>query len=146
MLIKAIKAHSENHPELVEALQLIEDLFKNLKIHLNKEETILFPLIKYLEDCKRFEEKPHLGKNKSTQKTINALGADHQFAGEVTEKIRELLNDFKAPIDACTTYELLLQKLDNFEKDLHMHVHLENNVLFPKAVELENYLHTTYQR
>lgn len=146
LFAKVVKAHSVNHPEVIEAERLTLNLLKDLKSHLNKEETILFPLIKYLEDCKRFEEKPHLGRNQSIQKIINVMESDHQTAGRVTEKIRELLNDYKAPADACTTYSLLLQKLDSFEKDLHIHVHLENNVLFQKAIELENFLHITYKR
>ncbi|MBI3125483.1 MAG: DUF542 domain-containing protein [Ignavibacteriales bacterium] len=143
---KVVKAHAANHPEVTEAGRLTIDLLKDLKSHLHKEETILFPLIKYLEDCKHFEEKPHLGRNQSIRKIINVMESDHQTAGIVTEKIRELLNDYKAPADACMTYELLLQKLDSFEKDLHIHVHLENNILYPKAIELEDFLHTTYKR
>ena len=143
---KVAKAHSANHPEVTEAELITQSLLKDLKSHLNKEETILFPLIKYLEDCKRFEEKPHLGRNQSIRRIINTMESDHQTAGRATEKIRDLLNDYKAPSDVCTTYALLLQKLESFEKDLHIHVHLENNVLFPKAIELENFLHTTYKR
>ncbi len=146
LFAKVVKAHVANHPEVTGAEQLTLSVLKDLKPHMNKEETILFPLIKYLEDCKRFEEKPHLGRNQSIRKIINVLELDHQTAGGVTEKVRELLNDYKAPEDACTTYTLLLQKLEIFEKDLHIHVHLENNVLFPKAIELENFLHTTYKR
>ena len=146
LFAKVVKAHIANHPEVTEAEQLTLNLLPNLKSHLHKEENILFPLIKYLEDCKRFEEKPHLGRNQSIRKIINVMESDHQTAGIVTEKIRELLNDYKAPADACTAYELLLQKLDSFEKDLHIHVHLENNVLFPKVIELENFLHITYKR
>lgn len=146
LFAKVVKAHVANHPEVAEAERLTLNLLKDLIAHLNKEETILFPLIKYLEDCERFEEKPHLGRNQSIRKIINVMESDHQTAGGVTEKIRELLNDFKDPEDACATYTLLLQKLENFEKDLHIHVHLENNDLFPKAIELENFLHTTYKR
>ena len=146
LFAKVVKAHAANHPEVTGAEQLTLTVLKDLKPHMNKEETILFPLIKYLEDCKRFEEKPHLGRNQSIRKIINVLELDHQTAGGVTEKVRELMNDYKAPEDACTTYTLLLQRLESFEKDLHIHVHLENNVLFPKAIELENFLHTTYKR
>ncbi|MFA7420541.1 MAG: DUF542 domain-containing protein [Melioribacteraceae bacterium] len=141
---KVLNAHQENHPRLNEASELILKLLEELRLHLNKEESIVFPLIRYLEDCHRFKERPHLKRYKPLQKYLESMESDHQNAGSLYDKLRNSLDNYQVPSDACTSYQLLLKKIDAFEKDLHMHIHLENYVLFPKAIELEKNLLTTY--
>ncbi len=141
---KVLIAHQENHPRLNEASELILKLLEELRLHLNKEESIVFPLIRYLEDCHRFKERPHLKRYKPLQKYLESMESDHQNAGALYDKLRNSLDNYQVPSDACTSYQLLLKKIDEFEKDLHIHIHLENYVLFPKAIELEKNLLTTY--
>ncbi len=146
LLAKVVKAHGLNHPKLLEAEKILKKIFKDIRNHLNKEETTVFPIIKYIEDCKKFEERPKAANYKSIGILIQMLEEDHSNAGSDFDLLRASFDNYIAPEDACTTYKLLLQKIINFEKDLHIHILLENSLLFPKAKELENFLIKTYKR
>lgn len=146
LFAKVLKAHGQNHPKLFEAEQILKRIFKDIRNHLNKEETTVFPIIKYIEDCKKFEERPKAANYKSIGNLIGLLEEDHSNAGSDFNLLRDKFDNYIAPEDACTTYKLLLQKIVNFEKDLHIHILLENSLLFPKAKELENFLIKTYRR
>lgn len=132
--------HGDKNPFLYELKSTFDSLKAEMLSHIEKEEKILFHLIKYLVDCKRFEEKPKLSGFKSVEFPIKSMLAEHDNAGESTARIREITNNYNPPEDACNTFRLTYSELEEFEKDLHIHVHLENNILFPKAISLEQEL------
>lgn len=132
---KVARVHGEHHPELLEINQLTQLVCDELSSHMVKEETILFPYIKHLVAA---ENRGTALKNGNTiQKEIDTMEEEHSIVGNALDKIRSLSNNFKLPEDACASYTFLYKTLDEFENDLHIHVHLENNILFPKALELE---------
>lgn len=116
---KVARVHGQRHPELVEIDKIWQLLSAELLLHLEKEEKELFP---YFKKAEKGQELPLL-----------ALENEHEEAGLAMAQIRELSNDFTPPEDACTTYRVLFQMLEDFETDLHLHVHLENNILFPQT-------------
>ena len=139
-LEKVTLKHGPNHPELYEIKEHFISVSEEMYSHMHKEETILFHIIKYLVDCEIFDEKPKRSGFKTVNNPINQMEAEHENAGNAMEAIRKLTNNFTPPSDACNTFKLTYKELEDFEKDLHIHVHLENNILFPKAIELENRL------
>ncbi|RJP62986.1 MAG: iron-sulfur cluster repair di-iron protein [Ignavibacteriales bacterium] len=139
-LEKVAFKHGNKYPELIEIKSLFEDVAGEMYSHMHKEETILFHIIRYLVDCKKFNEKPRVGGFKTVKNPIESMEAEHSNAGSALERIRTLTNNFTPPADACNTFQLTYQELHDFEKDLHIHVHLENNILFPKSIELEKEL------
>lgn len=136
-LNKISKVHGERHPELVEVYQLFEESAHDLAAHLKKEELILFPFIKKMIHAQRENlplENPHFG---TVENPVTMMKHEHSVEGDRFETIRELTNDYKIPTDACSTYQVTFKMLEEFENDLHKHIHIENNILFPKAIELE---------
>lgn len=130
---KVAKVHGDVHPELASIYQLVEKINAELSTHLEKEEKILFPYIKELV-TKQSIHSAHFG---TVKNPITVMEIEHELAGRDLEEIRTLSNNYTLPADACASYSLLYRMLDEFEDDLHIHIHLENNILFPKAVELE---------
>lgn len=137
---KVIKAHSKKYPFLFEVQHVFELLANEMTAHMKKEEIILFPLIKYLVDSQKFNEKPKTGGFGTIKNPIRQMEEEHISAGGATEKLRELTDDYRLPNDACTTFQILYKELNEFEVDLHKHVHLENNILFPRSIKLEEKL------
>lgn len=136
-LNKISKVHGERHPELVEVYQLFEESAHDLAAHLKKEELILFPFIKKMIHAQRENlplENPHFG---TVENPVTMMKHEHSVEGDRFETIRELTNDYQIPTDACSTYQVTFKMLEEFENDLHKHIHIENNILFPKAIELE---------
>ncbi len=137
---KVASVHGKQHPELVKVADIFNRLGKDLRLHLVKEETIVFPFIKGL----LLNEKT--GKNSpakafdSIQTPTQMMELEHEQAGDDLAEIRNLTRDYTLPEDACTSYTVLFKKLQQFENDLFNHVHLENNILFPKAIALEKKL------
>jgi regulator of cell morphogenesis and NO signaling len=139
-LEKLCRVHGEIHPELFELKDLFLTSAGELTKHMQKEEIVLFPYI----------GKMVLAKEKGTQllgspfgsvsNPIGMMMSDHQAEGERFERISEISEHYRIPEDACTTYSVTYQKLNDFETDLHRHIHLENNILFPKAMLLEKEL------
>jgi len=137
---KIATVHGSNHPELIEIAKHFETIALELKRHMMKEEEILFPFINELQLAKKTQHtvrRPHFG---SVQNPITMMEAEHQLAGDEMYMIRTLSNNYTVPEDGCTTYRVTYQELQDFELDLHRHVHLENNILFPMAVKLEHEL------
>lgn len=137
---KVARVHGASHPENVKILKRFEVLASALKEHLKKEEEILFPYVKILVEAERTGEKPEAPDFITAENPIRMMEAEHEDAGKEMEEIRQLSNDFSPPADACATYRVLYENLKEFRDDLHKHVHLENNILFPKALELEKRL------
>lgn len=140
---KVASRHGEKYPFLYEVNSLFEKVANELTSHMDKEEKILFPLVKYIIDCKKFNEKPKNNGYGTIKAPITKMEQEHDSAGELLYKIRELTSNYTLPKDACTTFYITYQELDEFEKDLHKHVHLENNILFPQAIQIEEELLNT---
>lgn len=139
-LEKLSQVHGSNHPELFEIKKLFNESAGDLTLHMQKEEIMLFPLIKKLVKAK--EENPKVGKASfgAVSNPVAMMIQEHETEGRRFEKIAELSNYYAVPSDGCTTYKVTLNHLKNFEDDLHRHIHLENNILFPGALILENEL------
>lgn len=121
---KIAKVHGKNHPELIEVDKIFKKIGEELLSHLEKEEKVLFPHIK--------------NSDKIVEGPIHAMEHEHEIIGEQLKKIREITNNYTLPENACNTYRVTFKLLEEFEEDVHKHIHLENNILFPKAVKNEH--------
>jgi regulator of cell morphogenesis and NO signaling len=137
---KVARVHGTYRPELVEVAEVFGRISRDLSAHMEKEEKILFPYVKSLARAKRDSLVVGLSKFGSCLNPIQQMELEHDAAGDDMAEIRRLTSDYTPPIDACGTYRVLFQELAEFEQDLHVHVHLENNILFPKAIALETEL------
>ncbi len=134
---KVAREHGERCPELHEIAWDFNMLARELQTNLQKEEYILFPYIIHLAATDRQKMPcpvPFFG---SVQYPIGNLEAEHSAVGHRMESIRRLSNNYRLPADACVTFRLFYARLEEFDRDMQRHFHLENNVLFPKAVALE---------
>src|SRR5262244_4460980 len=138
LLTKVRSVHSQRHPELLE----IEGLFNNLKadltLHMRKEESILFPYINELEEALAQDSRAPAPMFGTVKKPIRMMKMEHDTAGEILRNIRALTSDFAVPADACISFQTLYEAIEGLEQDLHQHIHLENNVLFPRAETIED--------
>jgi regulator of cell morphogenesis and NO signaling len=135
--LKVLKAHGKEHPELAEIQQLVEEVYEELSTHMVKEEKILFPYIKDIETAgnqSQLYQSAHFG---TVRNPINMMEMEHEVVGKAMQKIRTLSKGFTLPEDGCSSYNLLYKMLEAFEADLYLHIHLENNILFPEALERE---------
>lgn len=137
---KVARVHGGSHPEVIQVAEIFARVAKDLNLHLMKEEKILFPFIKALVEVKKTGGKVKDMPFDEVSTPIQMMEVEHEQAGEDLVAIRELTSNYTLPADACTSYSILFKKLEEFEDDLHQHVHLENNILFPKAIELEKEL------
>ena len=129
---KIADVHGENHAELYEVAALFDKINTELLQHLKNEEEILFPAIKTVVATGDVQAK------KTIVSEITRMLGEHDFAGGAMDEINKITRGYKIPEDACNTYRVAFKLLEQFEDDLHIHVHLENNILFPKALELAN--------
>ncbi|ABF39370.1 protein of unknown function DUF542, ScdA-like protein [Candidatus Koribacter versatilis Ellin345] len=137
LFAKVASKHGENHPELVQAKELFDALAGELMVHLMKEEQILFPYVRRMEESQVSGEPLPPSCFGTVRNPIQMMFMEHDSAGELLKEIRKQTNDLKAPPDACISFQSLYRDLLAFEADLHQHIHLENNVLFPKVLEME---------
>lgn len=137
-LAKILEKHGARHPELVLIDMRFATLAQELSLHMVKEEQVLFPHIRALAEAVRTEGPLPPDMFGTVQNPIRMMEIEHQEAGDGLAAIRELSGNYLPPDDACGTFRLVYRELEAFERDLRRHVHLENNVLFPKAVELES--------
>jgi len=135
-----IGAHGANHPELLHLGELWQRLCADLKPHMFKEEQILFPYMIALAQAADHKWAAPFAPFGTVENPIRMMMKEHDTAGEILRELRALTSDYKAPADGCISYRTLYQALENFERDLHQHIHLENNILFPKALAMENRL------
>jgi len=136
-LDKLCKVHGANHPELFEIRDLFDASAQDLAAHMKKEELMLFPFIKNMVKAKidgSAIPQPHFG---TVENPVNMMKHEHTVEGERLRKIADLTDEYTPPADACNTYKVTFAMLQDFENDLHKHIHLENNILFPKAIQLE---------
>lgn len=136
-LAKLVSAHGERHPELRAIAAHFDQVAADLQMHMMKEEQILFPYVRALVAAREQHLPAPPNVFGTVRNPIRMMEAEHQSAGSELGIIRELTKDYSAPEDGCTTYRVGFAELAAFDRDLRMHIHLENNVLFPKAVALE---------
>lgn len=135
--------HGDNHPELNELKESFVLLTNDLVTHMRKEEMVLFPYVHDLVRAQARSTTPLIPPFGTVSHPIRMMQFEHEEAGNILKKMRELTKDYAVPADACPSFTALYFGLDALEKDLHQHIHLENNVLFPKAVELEESIFAT---
>jgi regulator of cell morphogenesis and NO signaling len=133
-LEKVVTKHGNSFPYMQRVRDLFGMLMQEMNLHMEEEEKVVFPRIlkmeKLFDDGKSFEVLPGYVNN-----LINVLQGDHDGAGNIMNEIRSLTNNYTAPQNACITFQISLTELKEFEEDLHRHVHMENNLLFPKAIQ-----------
>lgn len=140
-LNKVCKVHGEHHPELLTIQDYFHASAGELSQHMKKEELILFPFVRKMMKTKQdggVWDPPHFG---TVQNPVEMMMHEHTAEGDRFRKIAELSNNYTPPPEACNTYRVTFALLKEFEEDLHLHIHLENNILFPKAIALEKSLH-----
>lgn len=138
-LDKLCSVHGNNHPELFEINELFKGSAGELRPHMKKEELVLFPFVKRMMNATKSHGvigKPHFG---TVKNPISAMMIEHDNEGERFRAIAALTNNYTPPEDACNTYKVTYSMLEEFEQDLHKHIHLESNILFPKAKALEKF-------
>lgn len=136
-LNKLCKVHGDRHPELFEINELFLESVQDLAAHMKKEELILFPFIRKMVVAERSGEPIESPRFGTVENPVSMMKHEHDLEGERFRKIAELSNNYQFPEDACGTYQVTFKMLEDFENDLHKHIHLENNILFPKAITLE---------
>lgn len=137
---KVAEKHGVNHPEITAIAELFVNIKDELEVHLQKEERMLFPYIKRILEMEENDEEVPFPPFGTVENPVRVMELEHEAAGKLMAEINSLSSGFTPPEDACATYKVLYQELKEFENDLHMHIHLENNILFPKAIELEKSL------
>ena len=137
---KVIGVHGQNHTELVQAGELFKRLCTDLKPHMFKEEQVLFPYILAMSQADVQNQPRPFAPFGTVNNPVRMMMKEHDTAGQILRELRAVTSDYKVPPDACISYQTLYRALENLETDLHQHIHLENNLLFPKALDLENAL------
>jgi iron-sulfur cluster repair di-iron protein len=134
---KVCSVHGQNHPELLQIRGLFQGLSQELTTHLMKEEMVLFPYIVRIEEA-AIEKEPIVPAPFGTvQNPVSMMEHEHDSAGNALRAMREGSNGYSAPADSCISYQRLYKTLAAFDTDLHQHIHLENNILFPRAIAME---------
>ena len=134
---KLARVHGGRHPELLPVQQIVEEIAQELTDHMVKEEMVLFPFVKELVSAKnagRSLQPAHFG---TVENPINMMEHEHETVGKLLAQVRSLTSDYALPEDGCASYSLFFKMMEEFESDLFTHIHLENNILFPKALKME---------
>ena len=137
LLAKVSSVYGEKRPELLEIQALFAELKSELLLHMRKEENILFPYIIQAENAIDANLPVPASMFGTVRNPVQMMMREHDGAGDLLRRIRQLSNDFDPPADGCVSYQTLYGALEELEQDLHQHIHLENNILFPRAVEME---------
>src|SRR5690606_3971549 len=130
---KVARVHGGHHPELLEINKLVQETMAEMAAHTIEEESALFP---YIKNLVALSGNATAGDIDHVKDSIDLRVQEHELVGGNMEKIRKLSSNYTVPADGCASYSFLFKSLNEFEEDLHIHVHLENNILFPKAIEL----------
>jgi regulator of cell morphogenesis and NO signaling len=138
MSAKVASKHGPSHPEVIQVQEIFEALAQEIEMHLFKEEHMLFPYIVELDDAVAAGQgapQPMFG---TVQNPVRMMLLEHDSAGTALRELRQVTSNYTVPPDACVTFLTLYRELQAFEADLHQHIHLENNILFPRAIEMES--------
>ncbi|MAY84807.1 MAG: iron-sulfur cluster repair di-iron protein [Flavobacteriales bacterium] len=141
---KVVKVHGNNHPELVEIQAEFLKSAGELSMHMKKEELVLFPYINKMVLAKEKGEKVDPAHFGSVENPVEMMMQEHDTEGVRFRRISKLSNSYNPPQDACNTYRVTYAMLRDFEENLHQHIHLENNILFPRAIEMESDLNNKF--
>jgi regulator of cell morphogenesis and NO signaling len=133
---KIAEVHGAHHPEVVEIAGIFDEIAADMKCHLREEEEVLFPAIKRLDAAGRSGTTPEADDRAAIRDSLERLNREHEAIGDAVHAIRHRAKNYAIPEDVCNTFVVTYRKLKEFEDDLHKHVHLENNILFPKATQL----------
>ncbi|MBK5273583.1 MAG: iron-sulfur cluster repair di-iron protein [Desulfuromonadales bacterium] len=133
---KIAEVHGAHHPEVIEIARIFDQIATDMEAHLREEEEVLFPAIKRIDAARKNNVEPEAADLSAIQECLKKLNQEHDAIGDAVHTIRDLSNWYAIPADVCNTFVVTYQKLKEFEDDLHKHVHLENNILFPKAALL----------
>ncbi|MCK5816336.1 MAG: iron-sulfur cluster repair di-iron protein [Flavobacteriaceae bacterium] len=134
---KVSDVHGHHHEEVVKINELFKEVAAELTAHMKKEELILFPYVKQLANAVKESKSiaaPDFG---TVNDPIAMMEQEHETAGDIFKEIAKLSNNYTPPEEACNTFKALYASLDAFEQDLHQHIHLENNIVFPKSKKME---------
>jgi regulator of cell morphogenesis and NO signaling len=134
---KIATVHGAHHPEVIEIAAIFDKIAIDMAAHLREEEEIFFPAIKRAHANRKAGSAPAAQDIETIKTSLAKLGHEHEAIGDAVHTIRHLAKEYAIPGDVCNTFVVTYQKLKEFEDDLHKHVHLENNILFPKAAQLE---------
>jgi regulator of cell morphogenesis and NO signaling len=138
LLKKVVAVHCQNHPELAAVQRTFSGLADELQSHMMKEEMVLFPHIEKLDQARSAGRPAPVAPFGSISNPVRMMEMEHQSAGNDLEELRMLTSDYTPPESACFSYRTLYSALKEFEADLHQHIHLENNILFPRAIAMES--------
>lgn len=133
---KIAEVHGANHPEVIEIATIFGKIAADMVDHLREEEVVLFPAIRRVDAAGKAGTPPAAEDRAAIEASLEKLGREHEVIGDAVHEIRHLAKDYAIPEDVCNTFAVTYRKLREFEDDLHKHVHLENNILFPKAAQL----------
>jgi len=133
---KIAEVHGAHHPEVIEIAAIFDKIATDMAAHLREEEEVFFPAIKRAATERKAGNAPAQGDLDVIKESLAKLGREHEEIGDAVHTIRHLSKDYAIPEDTCNTFMITYRKLKEFEDDLHKHVHLENNILFPKATQL----------
>lgn len=133
---KIAGVHGAHHPEVIEIAAIFAKIATDMAAHLREEEEVLFPAIKRIDEAGKAGNPPTASDVETIRASLEKLDHEHQEIGDAVHAIRHLSNGYAIPGDVCNTFAVTYRKLQEFEDDLHKHVHLENNILFPKAARL----------
>jgi len=133
---KIAGVHGAHHPEVIEIAGIFDKIAADMEGHLREEEEVLFPAIRRLDAARKAGGTAAADDRAAIRAALENLHRDHQGIGDAVHAIRRLARNYAIPQDACNTFVITYRKLGEFEDDLHKHVHLENNILFPKAAQL----------
>lgn len=134
---KVVGAHGANHPELLNVREVFQHLCADLRPHMFKEEQVLFPYITATEKAEIANTAAPFAPFGTVNNPIRMMMMEHDTAGDLLRELRALTSDYKVPADGCVSYQTLYRALEGLEADLHQHIHLENNILFPRASQAE---------
>lgn len=137
---KVAAVHGAAYPNLVELERVFQGLSAELTQHMGKEEIVLFPLIARIGEAAQAGFPAPRAPGGTVRNPILMMEHEHEYVGRELRKVRELTSDYQPPSAACNTYRALYAQLEDFERDLHIHIHLENHILFPRAAKLESEL------
>ena len=137
LMAKVASRHGDHYTYLLELKDLFQALCDDLEPHMMKEEMVLFPYIQKLAYAAANHHQVAYPPFGTVQHPVSMMNVEHEEVGELLAKMREITNDYKLPDGACPSFTALFHRLGEFERDLHQHIHLENNLLFPRAIELE---------
>lgn len=134
---KVAMRHGPRHPEVMGVQKIVHDMYGDLIPHMLKEEQVLFPYIEQMEAAIGRGEEPPTPFFGTVRNPVRMMMAEHDAVGGMLAELRRVTNDYRLPEDACLSFRALYERLTDIEQDLHQHIHLENNLLFPRAASME---------